>query len=312
MLTDYLAYLRSVRNLSANTILSYAKDMEQFRRFLDERGYREDELDVKGVREFVSVLSRRNLSSKSINRVISCVRGYYRFKQRYGRAAENPFRALRSLKMDKWLPSFLVEEEMRKLLDVPAHNFIELRDKLIVEFLYSTGCRVSEMTSLNTGDLNLKDGLVKVTGKGRKERVVYLGRAARALVAEYLARRNGYLAARPGVGRQAAALFLNRGGGRLTPRGVRVILGRSLERLGFAKRVTPHTFRHTFATHILNRGADIRVVQELLGHASLSTTQVYTHLGVERLKDIYAHAHPHAKLRATRTEHEAGAGGEAE
>ncbi|MBN2352007.1 MAG: tyrosine recombinase [Spirochaetales bacterium] len=308
MLKEYLVYLRSVRNLSANTILSYAKDMEQFMRFLEERGYREEHLDVKGVREFVTVLSRRNLSAKSINRVISCVRGYYRFKQRYGHAAENPFRALRSLKMDKWLPSFLVEEEMRKLLDFPANDFLELRDKLIIEFLYSTGCRISEMTSLNTGDLNLKDGLVKVTGKGRKERLVYLGRSARSLVMEYLGRRNAYLAALPGSRRQSNALFLNRGGGRLTPRGVRVILGRSLDRLGFEKRVTPHTFRHTFATHILNRGADIRVVQELLGHASLSTTQVYTHLGVERLKDIYTHAHPHAKLRGTRAEHESRAG----
>jgi integrase/recombinase XerC len=307
VLKEYLVYLKSVRNLSANTIFSYAKDMEQFLRFLEERGYREEDLDVKGVREFVTDLSRRQLSAKSINRVISCVRGYYRFKQRYGYAAGNPFRSLRSLKTDKWLPSFLVEEEMCRLLDFPARNFLELRDKLIFEFLYSTGCRIGEMTALNIVDLNLKDGLVKVTGKGRKERIVYIGRYAHSLFLEYLAQRKTYLAALPAHAAQSQALFLNRGGGRLTPRGVRVILGRALERLGFEKRVTPHTFRHTFATHILNRGADIRVVQELLGHASLSTTQVYTHLGVERLKDIYAHAHPHAKLRGPRAEHESRA-----
>jgi site-specific recombinase XerD len=283
VLNEYLSYLRSVRNLSSNTILSYSKDMEIFSRFLTERGYREEELDVKRVREFVSALSRRELSAKSINRAISCVRGYYRFKQRYGYASENPFQALRSLKMEKWLPSFLVEEEVHKLLDFPVRNFFDLRDKLIFEFLYSTGCRIGEMVTLNVGDLNLKDGLVKVVGKGRKERIVYIGRYSHALFLEYLTQRKTHLTARP-----AAA--------GLTARGVRVILGRALNRLGFTKRVTPHTFRHTFATHILNRGADIRVVQELLGHASLSTTQVYTHLGVERLKSIYAHAHPHAKL----------------
>jgi integrase/recombinase XerC len=181
-----------------------------------------------------------------------------------------------------------------------VHNFLELRDKLIFEFLYSTGCRIGEMVALNAVDLDLKDGLVKVTGKGRKERIVYIGRYSRSLFLDYLAQRQAYLAALPVTARVSAALFLNRNGGRLTARGVRVILGRSLTRLGFEKRVTPHTFRHTFATHILNRGADIRVVQELLGHASLSTTQVYTHLGVERLKDIYAHAHPHAKLEEKR------------
>jgi integrase/recombinase XerC len=180
VLSEYLTYLKSVRNLSANTIFSYAKDMEQFAQFIEDRGYREEELDVKRAREFVSALSRRNLSAKSINRVISCVRGYYRFRQRYGRATENPFRALRSLKIDKWLPSFLVEEEMHKLLDFPVHNFLELRDKLIFEFLYSTGCRIGEMVALNAVDLDLKDGLVKVTGKGRKERIVYIGRYSRS------------------------------------------------------------------------------------------------------------------------------------
>jgi integrase/recombinase XerC len=296
VLEGYFAYLKSVRNLSANTIHSYAKDMELFSLFLKERSYGEDKLEVKGAREFVTSLSQRRLSAKTINRIISCVRGYYRYKQRYGYAATNPFQALHSLKAEKWLPPFMVEDEIHGLLDIPASSFLELRDKLMFEFLYATGCRVGEMVALNVADINLKDGLVKVTGKGRKERIVYTGRYSGPLLTEYLSRRRAFLAGLRTVREHSSALFLNRSGGRLTARGVRVVLERALARVGLAKRVTPHTFRHTFATHILNRGADIRVVQELLGHASLSTTQVYTHLGVERLKNIYAHAHPHAKL----------------
>jgi site-specific recombinase XerD len=190
----------------------------------------------------------------------------------------------------------MVDDEVRGLLELPAKTFFEVRNKLIFEFLYSTGCRVGEMVPLNIGDVNLKEGLVKVTGKGRKERIVYFGHHAGALFLDYLSKRTAFISSLPAVKEHSAALFLNKNGGRLTARGVRVILDRTIVRMGMGKRISPHTFRHTFATHVLNRGADIRVVQELLGHASLSTTQVYTHLGVERLKNIYAHAHPHAKM----------------
>jgi tyrosine recombinase XerC len=306
VLEGYLAYLHSVRNLSANTIQSYAKDMEIFNRFLATSGNAEATLDIKGARAFVTSLSERNLSAKTINRVISCVRGYFRYKQRYGQAAANPFQALRSLKTDKWLPSFMVEDEVAGLLLLPQRNFLERRDRLIFEFLYATGCRVGEMVALDVNDLNLKDGLVKVTGKGRKERIVFTGRYARPLVEEYLKERNALLTSLGVKEQRSSALFVNRNGGRLTARGVRVVLDRALARSGLGKRITPHTFRHTFATHVLDRGADIRVVQELLGHASLSTTQVYTHLGVERLKHIYTQSHPHAKLAEGRSRRKEG------
>jgi tyrosine recombinase XerC len=294
---EYLEYLKSIRNLSPNTIASYSKDMAVFGGFLKEQGYQEDSLGIKGVREFVSSLSKRNLSSKSINRIISCVRGYYRFQQRYGYTLHNPFRSLKLLKAQKWLPTFLVEDEIRELLDLSVNNFIELRDRLIFEFLYSSGCRVGEMTALNVNDLDLKSGLVKVMGKGRKERIVYIGKNCHALFIEYLKQKKEY--AREHSYQFSPALFINKLGSRLTARGVRVILDRTLKKISFKRHISPHTFRHTFATHILNRGADIRVVQELLGHASLSTTQVYTHLGVQRLINIYANAHPHARMEGS-------------
>lgn len=292
---EYLEYLRSVRNLSANTIASYAKDMELFAAFLQRHSYGENALEIKAIREFVYELSRKNLSSRTINRIISCIRGYYRFKERYGIASGNPFRSLKLLKTDKWLPPFLVENEINEILNLPGDGFLRLRDRTIFEFLYSTGCRIGELVALDANDLDLKEGSVRVTGKGGKERIVFIGGKTLPVLVEYLKKRVHFCKTKAD-GARSTALFVNHRGARLGARGVREILDRALEGIGFAKHISPHTFRHTFATHILNRGADIRVVQELLGHASLSTTQVYTHMGVERLKNIYKNAHPHAVM----------------
>jgi len=293
---QYLEYLRGVRNLSLNTVASYSKDMDLFYGFLSDKKLSEEDLSIKGVREFVAELSARHLSSRSINRIISCIRGYYRFKQRYGYSERNPFGTLKMLKTERWLPGFMLEKEITTLTEAPIQRFLDLRDRFLIEFLYSTGCRVGELVALNANDLDLKEGAVKVMGKGRKERIVYIGKKARSLATEYLLRKAAYARTLPREDKVTQALFINSRGGRLSSRGVRVALDRLLAKVRLPKHVSPHTFRHTFATHILNRGADIRVVQELLGHASLSTTQVYTHLGVDRLKDIYRHAHPHARL----------------
>jgi integrase/recombinase XerC len=301
---QYLQYLKHVRHLSENTIVAYRRDMAAFADYLRRRtesatrarGPSERGLDAAAVRGFVADCTRKGLSSRSINRVLSALRGYYRFLQKFAREEGNPFRDVRSLRTDKPLPSFLFETEMEQLLDRDTVDFWQKRDRLILELLYSTGCRVSELTAVDLDDLAPNDGSVRVMGKGGKERLVFLGQQARELLREYLLRRRPVLA-RLGRERDQQALLVNRRGGRLTPRGVQVLLAKSVVAAGIDKPVSPHTFRHSFATHVLNRGADIRVVQELLGHASLSTTQVYTHLDVEGLQRVYQRAHPHARLR---------------
>jgi tyrosine recombinase XerC len=295
---EYLDYLSS-RNLSPHTLASYRHDLSLYDAFLRERGVSEEEAGLTDARAFVSRLASGGLSARSVNRIVSGVRGYYRFRERFAGGGANPFSDIRSLRTEKRLPSFLFEEEMTRLLELPGRTgscgedpFLALRDRAVLEMLYSTGCRISELVSLDVTDVNLRERSAVVMGKGSKERIVFIGTQALAVLREYLLRR-GVRAARDSD--SARALFVNGRGRRLTDRGVRFILGSYIRTAGLAKKVTPHTFRHSFATHLLDRGADIRAVQELLGHASLSTTQVYTHVGVERLKKVYRRAHPHAQ-----------------
>lgn len=292
MLERYLQYLTHVRRLSANTLSAYRRDMELYFTFLQERELTPEQMDVSGARSFVGYLSRRGLSSRSINRVLSAVRGYYRFAKRVGAEVGNPFASIKSLKIDGKLPSFLFEEEIGQLLDAKQpRDLWELRDLLILELLYSTGCRVSELAAASVTDLDFKGSTLRVVGKGGKERLVFIGKAAFKRLREYLLRRK---ALRLGDEEGRKALLINRRGGRLTVRGIQTIIDRLLERSPLDKAATAHTFRHSFATHVLQGGADIRIVQELLGHASLSTTQVYTHLDMEHLQSVYSSAHPHA------------------
>jgi len=288
-----------VRNLSPHTLASYGKDMDKYAGFLSARGIREEDARLADARAFVSSLAAEGLSPRSVNRIISGVRGYYRFRERFGLGGVNPFADIKSLRTEKRLPSFLFEDEMSKLLDMPlqgerdgSDGFRRLRDRTVLEFLYSTGCRIGEMVALDVTDLNLKDRTATVMGKGSKERIVFIGGAALSALREYLTYRK--LRALQDADSQKA-LFLNARGARLTDRGVRFILSSYLQSARLGKRVTPHTFRHSFATHLIDRGADIRAVQELLGHSSLSTTQVYTHVGLERLKKVYGRSHPHAR-----------------
>jgi integrase/recombinase XerC len=306
---DYFAWLEAVRNLSPRTLSSYRRDLEKYGEYLAERRLAEEAVGAPDARAFVGWLGRQGLSPRSVNRIVSGVRGYYRFRERRGRAATNPFAEVRGLRAPKRLPSFLFEDEMARLVELPEtapggtvgdrgapsrradDPFWRVRDHAVLEVLYSTGCRVSELVALDLADLDLATGTALVTGKGDKQRNVFLGGSALAALRAYLGQRARRAAGDPD---SLAALFLNQRGRRVTDRGVRYILSGWLARAGLGKRVTPHTFRHSFATHLLDRGADIRAVQELLGHASLSTTQVYTHVGLDRLKKVYRRAHPHA------------------
>ena len=299
---EYLRYLASSRNLSLHTRESYGRDLGKYETYLEEQGVAPEDAGVSEARGFVAWLTREGLSPRSVNRMVSAVRGWYRFMEGNGTVSGNPFAEIHSLRTEKRLPSFLFEEEMARLVEMPStepcpdrEEFWKLRDRAVLETLYSTGCRISELVSLDLSDVDLKNRTARVMGKGSKERNVFLGASAVESLRAYMALRPFHTRGGGSSGGDAAgAVFINQRGGRITDRGVRFILGAYLARANLGKRVTPHTFRHSFATHLLDRGADIRAVQEMLGHASLSTTQVYTHVGLEKLKKVYRRAHPHA------------------
>ncbi len=302
MIEEYLAYLGSVRNLSAKTVDAYRKDLNRYRMFCSVEGLLPEEATFQDARGFASSLSREGLSPASVNRIVSGVKGYYRFLLRQGLVKSNPFEQVRSLKKGKPLPEVLFEEEMERLLALPGTDFLGTRDRLLMELLYSTGCRVGEAVSINMSDISVKNRTVMVRGKGRKERLVFLGSRAIEALGAYLPLRQVHTDKDSPEAEKA--LFLNAAGRRITERGVAFILKGYEERARLSKPVHPHVFRHSFATHILDRGADIRAVQEMLGHESLSTTQVYTHVGLSRLKKVYQEAHPHAVHGARRTGNE--------
>ena len=311
MLESFLQYLRHVRHFSPATLAAYGRDLDLYRRYLQEAGLEDRELTATEARGFVGWLSGRGLSSRSINRALSAVRGLFRFARVHGGKAEaNPFQEVRCLKVPAKLPSFLLEQEVASLLEAPAAalpssagtsasvprpaaSFWQLRDRLILELLYATGCRVSELASMNLTDLDLSARSIRVRGKGGKERVVFYGAPAAGVLKECLRSRKELARAR---GSEAGkALLINRRGQRITVRGIQGIVEKALLASGLPKPASPHTVRHSFATHLLARGRDIRKVQELLGHTNLSSTQVYTHLDIERLAEEYRLAHPHAR-----------------
>ncbi len=302
MLESYLKYLRHVRHFSPASLAAYGRDLELYRGYLREAGLEGRELKPAEARGFVGWLSSRGLGSRSINRALSAVRGLFRFQRSHGSSQADPFQQVRGLKVQARLPSFLLEQEVAGLVDGTAAagpstaSFWELRDRLILELLYATGCRVSELASMNLTDLDLNARCVRVRGKGGKERVAFYGAPAAGVLKGYLESRRALALARGReAGKASGALLINRRGQRITVRGIQGIVEKALRASGLAKPASPHTFRHSFATHLLARGRDIRKVQELLGHSSLSSTQVYTHLDIERLAEEYRLAHPHAR-----------------
>ena len=241
------------------------------------------------LRQYLGELQKKQYSRKTIARRLAALRTYFRFLCREKYCQTNPARVLRTPKLEMRLPKFLYPEEMTTLIDTTGTaNILGLRDKAILESLYSSGMRVSELVSLNITDIEFERGMARVMGKGRKERLVPLGSYALSAINAYLDIRDN-----PLQGKQESAIFLNHRGKRITDRGVRLLIHKITQAQGF-ENISPHTMRHTFATHMLNNGADLRIVQELLGHVSLSTTQIYTHVTKERLKTVYNKAHPRA------------------
>ncbi len=282
----FIRYLEIEKNYSPHTILNYRMDLEDFKKFCQETEL--EKIDYLYLRKYLAVLKEKSLGNRSIGRKLSALRSFFRFLTRESYLKSNPILMLSSPKLEKHLPSFMTEEEVAKVIEAafPKDDKDEriLRDRAILETFYSSGLRISELVAMDLGTVDFISGIIKVMGKGKKERVVPVGDMAMKAIRRYLDARK----------KKNEAIFLNKNGRRITTRGVRDIVEKYLKSAGIARGVSPHTLRHSFATHLLNRGADLRTVQELLGHANLSTTQIYTHLTTEKLKSVYDKAHPHA------------------
>jgi len=282
----FINYLDIERNYSLHTSLNYRVDLNDFYRFLESIG--RGDIDIIGIdyfilRKFLSSLVAKGLKKRSISRKISTLKSFFKFLLREEVTKQNPASSLIYPKCEKPLPSFLTEEDVARILKLPfPGDVFGLRDKAIIEFLYATGARVNEMVSAKIEDVDLIGGIVKVKGKGRKERLLPMGEPAIAAIKKYFDKRED----------NCPYFLINHRLKSLTVRGIRCIINRYISKLSSFLKVSPHTFRHSFATHLLNRGADLRSVQELLGHSSIATTQVYTHITIDQLKKVYDKAHP--------------------
>ncbi|MHB1421658.1 MAG: tyrosine recombinase XerC [Gemmataceae bacterium] len=295
-LAEYLRHLALEKNASAHTVKSYREDLTQaiefFRTRLGNQAPRPEQLTTRLLRAHLAWLSEQGYARSTIARRLAAIRSWCRFLCRQGTLSANPATGLRGPRQDKRLPHFVSRADMTRLLETPpAETPLGLRDRAILETLYSAGLRVSELTGLNVENVELNDGVAMVRGKGRKERLALLGPPAVSAIQLWLPRRQQLAGPRAAT---QPALFLNRTGTRLSSRSVGRMLEKYLAQAGLDPRTSPHTLRHSFATHLLDAGADIRGVQELLGHRSLATTQVYTHVSTQRLRDSYHKAHPRA------------------
>ncbi len=314
-LESFLSYLRNERQASEHTVESYRMDIEQFAKMILKKDIRENpesvnwsEVSVFSARLLVMELQKNEITKVSTLRKISSLRSFFRFMVREEYVKQNPFSGLTSPKKEKRLPKYMSVDEVGKLLDAPKQywsyaivnhitkdedsaNFAAARDTAILEVIYSGGLRISEALGLNIGDIDLINDIIKVKGKGKKERIAALGKLSVTALSNYFKIRE----IRNASNNTASPVFVNKYGDRITPRSFQRNLKLYLETAGLPVDMTPHKLRHSFATHMLNAGADMRSVQELLGHANLSTTQIYTHVTAERLKVEYSKAHPRAK-----------------
>lgn len=293
---DYLAHLVVERNLSPNTVAGYRRDLDSYLGFLAERGvFAPDDVTRRAVEEFVAAKRAAGFAASSVERAASAVKGFHRFMVREGMTEVHPTASLRLPKSEERLPDHLSIELVAALLDQPfPPTAAGERDHAILEVLYGCGMRVSELTGLDVQDLYLEDGFLRVMGKGSKERVVPIGGSALASLCSYLADgARSELASHASRGPVTPAVFLNKNGGRLSRQSVHALCERAGRTVGI-EGLHPHTLRHSFATHMLGGGADLRVLQEILGHADISTTQIYTHVDRVQIQEVYRAAHPRA------------------
>ena len=296
-LKRFLLHLGLERNLSDNTISAYENDLRQFIAFLREQLGRHrvsiEAVDRLSIRHFLSRLKAGGAKGSTLRRKLAAIKCFMRYMCTRENLSANPAAAIRMPRKEKRLPSFLDLADVDAVMDLPTSSrFPGSRDLAMLEVFYSTGIRVGELHSLNVADVDPYGEVIRVRGKGRKERLVPVGRMAARAIKVYMPERAGFLRKKSRI--EEVALFVNRFGRRLTCRGIQQIVRRYLEQVCSLKQMSPHVLRHTFATHMLDRGADLRAVQELLGHASLSSTQIYTHVTTDRLKKVYGQSHPRA------------------
>lgn len=297
---DYQTYLTSERNVSEHTRMAYLKDVEEYAEFLQKNNFI-DNIDgilnvaADTVRAYLGYLFRRKVKKVTVNRKISSLRSFYKFLIRSGKTKNNPAGMIQSSKTEKYMPNFLSVDEMFELLHAQNDTSTAgLRNRAMLELFYSSGLRLGELAGLNVMDLDFDQALVKVRGKGRKERIVPVGAPARKVLQEYLAKTRE-VRKKTSEDVFNSPLFLNLRGARITARSIARIVDEATKKSKIGRKISPHALRHTFATHLLNAGADLRSIQELLGHESLSTTQKYTAVNINRMMEIYDKAHPRAK-----------------
>jgi integrase/recombinase XerC len=291
---NFLRYLEIQKGASQHTLRAYRRDLEEFSAFVKKQP---EEIELIDVRGFVARQIKDGLNKATAGRRLASVRSFLSFLQREGYVKSNPAKLVPTPKAQRLLPKFLTVDDIFSLVEKPGNiGFTHARDRAILELLYSSGLRVSEVAGLNVEDINTREGLVKVRGKGKKERILPVGSKAIDSIKSYLVEKIL-------LKKKDRAMFLNRRGTRLSERGIRRIVVKYAKMVGIGGQIGPHTLRHTFASHLLQSGADLRVIQELLGHSSLSTTQKYTHLDVTHLMDIYDKAHPlsHEKNKKRRS-----------
>ncbi|TXI50589.1 MAG: tyrosine recombinase XerC [Lysobacter sp.] len=287
---DFLAHLQVERRMSAHTLDAYRRDLEALTQWAQGQGVVDvAELHLEQLRAFVAAEHRRGLSPKSLQRRLSACRSFYRWLLKHGRIAASPAAGLRAPKAPRKLPQVLDVDEAVQLVELPTDAPLGLRDRAMLELFYSSGLRLSELCALRWRDLDFAEGLVTVLGKGSKQRTVPVGSHARAALQAWR---------EDSQGRNETPVFPGRGGGPITPRAVQIRLRQLAQRQGLFKRVHPHLLRHSFASHVLESSGDLRGVQELLGHADIATTQIYTHLDYQHLAKVYDGAHPRAKRKS--------------
>lgn len=295
----FLRYLRIERNSSEHTLKSYKDDFASFNEYLNDRVGTElspEEITIPVLRGYVTYLHECQYARTTIARRLACMRSFFRYTTREGLTPTNPAKALRTPRVGRKLPNFLTAEDVVKLLEAPpANTTAGLRDRAILETMYSAGLRVAELVGVNVDDWDREANILRIRGKGKKERITPVGTYAAKALDRWMEVRVESPTGKP---QEVAAIFLNKFGKRLTTRSIGRILEGHIATCQLQQKVSPHTLRHTFATHLLDGGADLRSVQELLGHKSLTTTQIYTHVSTRRLKETYEAAHPHSKRDA--------------
>ena len=276
---EFLLYLKNEKGFSEHTIKNYGIDLDEFYDYAQNK-----KIDIELIRKYLKHLYDNNYKNRTISRKVSSLKSYFKYLENEGIIDDNPMSLISNPKIEKTLPNYLNYNDLEKLLNYPDINKKNgLRDALILEMLYSSGCRVSELSSIKVKDINFKDRKILILGKGNKERYVYYGSKCENLLNKYLEKENNEY------------LFTNKHKNKLNERMIRKIVDENARRAGLDVHVTPHTLRHTYATHLLNDGADLKSVGDLLGHENLSTTQIYTHISNERLRRVYLSAHPRAR-----------------